>query len=178
MTRYAPYYCEENVYWLAQDTRFAGMRREVVFVSNEARTVAIFSQRAAPSEGEPVVWDYHVVLAVYAPSGVEVWDLDCTGGAPLPAREWLELGFGPARALPRRFRPRFRVIDADEFVSTFSSDRGHMRAPDGRWLQPPPGWPAIVRGPPNLMRFVDVRDPIAGELLDLRALRERWHLDQ
>ncbi|HEY8427041.1 MAG TPA: hypothetical protein VIL20_01650 [Sandaracinaceae bacterium] len=176
--RYAPFYCEENVWWLAQEPRLAGLPREVVMVSNEARAVACFAQRAAPSEGAPVVWDYHVVLAVRRPEGVEVEDLDCTRGFPLEAGDWLEATFGPARALPPRYAPRFRVIDADAYVSLFSSDRAHMRAPDGGWLAPEPPWPAIVRGPSNLLRLADVTDPFVGELLDLTGLRARWLGDQ
>lgn len=172
--RYAPFYCEENVWWLAQEARLAGVPREVVFVSNEARTVALFEQRAAEAPGAPMVWDYHVVLAVRRPERVEVEDLDCARGSPLEAREWLEASFGPARALPPRYAPRFRVIEAEAYVSLLSSDRAHMRAPDGGWLAPPPPWPAIVRGPSNLLRLADVSDPFAGELLDLDALRARW----
>lgn len=65
--RYTAYYCEENVYWLAQEPALAAHRREVVFVSNERRACAVFDQRAAATPSAPVVWDYHVVLAVHAP---------------------------------------------------------------------------------------------------------------
>ncbi len=174
MSRYAPFYCEENVFWLAQEARLAATRREVVFVSNEARSVALFGQRAAQREGEPVVWDYHAVLAVYRPSGVEVEDLDCVRGPSLPARDWLEASFGPARGMQARFAPRFRVIDAEEYVASFSSDRAHMRAPDGSWLAPPPAWAPFVRGPSSLLRVADVAAPFAGEALGLFELCARW----
>ncbi len=169
--RYAPYYCEENVFWLAQEPRFAALRREVVFVSNASRTVAMLGQRAARSPGEPVVWDYHVVLAVRGPD-VVLHDLDCVLGPELPALEWLARSF-PA-GVQARFAPRFRVVDADRFVAIFSSDRAHMRAEDGGWRAPPPEWPTISNGPSNLMRFVDTSDPFEGALLDLDAIRERW----
>lgn len=172
--RYAPYYCEENVWWLARDPRFAGLAREVVLVSNEHRTCALFHQRAADAPGAPVVWDYHVVLAIHRERGVEVWDLDCELGAPLTARAWLDASFGLARSMPPRFWPRFRVIDADLYVAELCSDRGHMRDAEGRYHAPPPSWPCIGAGEPNLMRFVDVTAPFLGETIDLDALTARW----
>jgi hypothetical protein len=171
--RYAPAYCEENVWWLAQDERFARARAEVVIVSNAARTVLVSSQRAARMPGQPVVWDYHVVLAVHAMNGVDVWDLDCTRGAPLPAASWLEASFD-ARA-PARLAPRFRCIDRDVFVARFASDRRHMRTADGDWEAPPPPWPILGGGAHELERFVDVHDETFGRAIDLEALRARWY---
>jgi hypothetical protein len=172
--RYTPFYCEENVWWLAQEPRFASLRRDVVFVSNEQRACAVFHQRAARAVGAPVVWDYHVVLATHVEHAIEVWDLDCTQGAPLAAEAWLELSFGPGRQLPSMFHPAFRIVAADEFVATFSSDRSHMRTRDGRYRAPPPAWPCISRGAPNLMTFADVTTPFAGELVGLDELHARW----
>jgi hypothetical protein len=171
VTKYAPYWCEENVWWLAQEPRFAGRRGTVVFVSNETRSVAMYGQRAARRPGEPVGWDYHVVLAV---DDREVWDLDCAEGAPLAPAEWLRISFGPGDRLPARFRPRFRLVDAAEYVRTFSSDRSHMRLANGRWRKPPPEWPAIERGPSNLEPLVDMSPRFAGDLVDLEVLRVRW----
>lgn len=169
--RYQPFYCEENVWWLAQEPRFEGLGREVVFVSNERGACAMFHQRAAKSALVPVVWDYHVILAVHAPSGVEVWDLDCAGGAPLAGADWLRLSF--SARLPSMFAPLFRVLPADEFVRTFSSDRGHMRAKDGTFRAPPPPWPCILAGEPNLDRFARM-DEATDEVIDLRTLERRW----
>ena len=59
------------------------------------------------------MWDYHVVLAVNEEHGVEVWDLDCTAGAPLAATEWARVSF--SAALAEMFAPRFRLIAADVF---------------------------------------------------------------
>lgn len=174
MTRYTPYYCEENIWWLCQEPRCHAARREVVFISNELRACALFCQRAAPAPDLPVLWDYHVVLAVHRERGVEVWDLDSTQGAPLSASDWLALTFGPAARLPEELHPRFRVVDADAYLAAFSSDRGHMRGPDGSWQAPPPEWPCIGQGEPTLARFVDVGSPFVGEVLGLDALRERW----
>lgn len=170
--RYAPFYCEENVWWLAQEARFAGLPADVVVVSNERRRVAVWGQRAARAEGEPVVWDYHVVLAVQGARGTEVWDLDCARGAPLAGAEWLEASFD--ERVPKRFAPRFRLVDSAVFVARFASDRRHMRTPDGGWEAPPPPWPIIGGGAHDLDRFVDVADETFGATIDLDALRARW----
>lgn len=169
--RYTPFYCEENVWWLAQDPRVADRVREVVFVTNAQRSVAVFAQRAGRGPRAGIVWDYHVVLVVRGAGEAEVWDLDCVHGAPLPGRVWLDASF--VTTVPEELQPRFRVVPADELVATFSSDRAHMRLRDGRYRQPPPPWPAIVRGPSNLDRFLDVDDAFVGEVLDLSALRAR-----
>ncbi len=168
--RYAPVYCEENVWWLAQEPRFAGLRAEVVVVSNVRRTVALFHQRAALS-GEPVVWDYHVVLAVHARSGVEVMDLDCVLGAPLAGSAWLDASFDDR--VPVRFAPLFCVIPSEVFVATFSSDRRHMREAGG-WRAPVPPWPIIGGGAHELERLIDVQSRSFGPVTDLAGLHARW----
>lgn len=37
----------------------------------------------------------------------------------------------------------FRVIPAEQYLAEFSSDRRHMRRPDGTWIKPPPPYPPI-----------------------------------
>ena len=185
--RYAAFYCEENVWWLAQEPRFAERACDVVLVTNSHRSVAVFAQRAGRGPDRGIVWDYHVVLAMSnanrgLPGGAgcrpvasidgEIWDLDCVVGAPLAARAWLDASF-PRRDLPTWLEPRFRVVPAVEFVATFSSDRGHMRDRTGRWRAPPPPWPCIVPGPTNLDRFLDLDDPFVGDVVDLETLRAR-----
>ena len=100
-------------------------------------------QQKAGVGGAPILWDYHVVLATHA-VGWLIWDLDGRLGYPIAARTWLDTTFPCPNLVPARFQPRFALIPADDFVSTFGSDRGHMRAADGTWQQPPPPWPAIA----------------------------------
>lgn len=40
----------------------------------------------------------------------------------------------------------FRVIPAEQYLASFSSDRRHMRRPDGTWIKPPPPYPSIQPG--------------------------------
>jgi hypothetical protein len=177
----APFFCEENVWRQLQspslpvpvDERFA------VFISNRARKVAMWSQRAAAAD--PVVWDYHVVCLCHGAAGAVVVDVDCTAGVVLPLASWAAVSFRPWA--PTEVAPRFRVVHAPDFLRTFSSDRSHMLDAQGQPLKPPPPWPApspsssssssssSLPAPMNLMRFVDLDDDdIGGFVCDLDEL--------
>jgi hypothetical protein len=69
----------------------------------------------------------------------------------------------------------FRLVEADRFLSTFASDRSHMKE-RGQWKALPPSWPTIrtATSEMNLDRFVDVTDPFEGEVLDLPAIGARF----
>ena len=172
--RYTPYFCEENVWQLAHERAGLPGERRVVFILGEDPVrpeVAVWEQRAAA--GAPfVVWDYHVVLVARraAGAGWEVWDLDSTLGVPVDAATWIACTF------PHEVRglvPRFRVIDAAEYLHSFSSDRRHMRAADGAEQRPFPPWPPILDAERShlLPRFIDVTDPFVGDICDLAGLR-------
>jgi hypothetical protein len=169
--KWVPYFCEENVWHLCQEAVLASRPRQVVFISNEDRRCAVWHQRAATRPGWPILWDYHVVLLCAAPW--EVWDLDSTLGMPVPAGDYLRRSFRDG--IPADLVPRFRLVDAGAFVQGFASDRAHMRTARGGWKKRPPSWPAILPSgvPPNLMRLVDLTDPILGEVVDLRELAAR-----
>lgn len=168
VVRYTPYFCEENVWHLARESAAHG-RRDLyaVFITNRLQHVVLWQQRA----GDPVQWDYHVVLF----DGGDVVDLDTVieGGPSLPIGVWLKASF---RHVSEPLAPRFRVVDAAELLRTFASDRSHMRGPDGEPRQPFPEWPPIrcSLGDHTLPRYLDLDDDIAGEWLDLDALRQRF----
>ena len=169
--RYQAFFCEENVWWLARDAARLGARpRWAVFVSNRGGRCALWMQRLAPA-GQPVLWDYHVVLAVGG-APCEVWDLDTRLGAPVPLSTWMAATFRPLAPGFEHLAPRFRVVPAATLLERFSSDRRHMRDAHGAFLQPPPPWPAPVlpgQGS-NLARFLDPDDPIAGVVVGLEGL--------
>jgi hypothetical protein len=174
--RYCPFYCEENVWWAAEDVPPGS---KVVFVSNAKRAVALCFQRAARDGIGPVVWDYHVILLVPGPGQADddawvVIDLDTTLGERVPATEYLDRTFLALEQLPPELHPRFRVIDAAEYRTRLSSDRSHMRREDGGWTAAPPAWDPIGDPPANLMRFVDLDDAFVGEVMGFEALRSRF----
>ena len=174
--RYTPFFCEENAWHLARDRAALPGERCVLWVlgADPAHpAVAVWAQRAAA--GRPfVVWDYHVVVCERPPGadGWEVWDPDSTLGMPLSASRWIE---GSFPQLLQGFEPRFRLVEAAQYLASFSSDRRHMRAPDGGEVQPFPPWPPILdaEGRHLLPRFVDAADAFLGEICDREGLRAR-----
>lgn len=173
---YHPYYCEENVWHLCEHPSLAEQERWVVWIASRAGHCPLWAQKAA-DEGEPIFWDYHVLLVARA-SGAEpwlAWDLDTAAGWPCPLGEYLGTTFPHAGRLPARFDPLFRVVSADDHVRLLASDRSHMQDRRGRWLHPPPPWPEIGEGRENtLARFRDLHDPIAGRVVGLAQLRHEF----
>ncbi len=169
--RHQPFYCEENVFHLCSHPALGARPRSAVFVSGALGGFVMWHQRAARSPAAPLFWDYHVIVLAEEPW--EVWDLDSTLGFPVPALAYLERSF--RLDLPEDLAPLFRVVTARDVARTLVSDRSHMRRPDGRFERPPPPWPLI--SPPergsNLRRFIDMEDPIAGEVTSLAGLIER-----
>ena len=173
--RYSPSYCEENVWHLCQEPLFAGLKLKVVFIfSPENRAVPLWGQRGASSPDQPVYWDYHVVLFC-AQNSWTVWDLDTLIGFPVSAQEYLLKTFPSSETLPICHQPVFRVIDATEFIETFSSDRSHMLTSSGQWLAPPPPWPPIRRDSiVTFSRFVTLNSDWVGKILTLDEMKTRF----
>ncbi|MCR9160090.1 MAG: hypothetical protein ACE37F_37795 [Nannocystaceae bacterium] len=161
--RYCPFYCEENVWHLANDPQVGQGPRHVLLISNAARQVALWQQRAGAAEnGGLVVWDYHVVLTCAA----KVWDLDSRLAQGVVLAEYLAQTF---RGAPERFAPAFRVMPAEVYRDALASDRRHMRAEDGAYRQPPPPWPAIGQGH-TLDALLDFERGEPGVVVDLPGL--------
>jgi hypothetical protein len=174
--RYAPYYCEENIWHLCQEEDFRRFDRKVVVISNERRSCALWNQRARVAQGEPVFWDYHVIM-LFMNDGWQVYDLDTMLVAPTPIAQYVQCTFGQTSA-PEEFPPLFRIFDADEFVTVFSSDRSHMLTADGDWLVAPPPWPAIVRNQrSNLMQLIDMQNPSFGTAMNLTQLKAHFAIN-
>ncbi len=168
--RYQPFYCEENVWHLARDPALAERERVVAFVSNARRLVPLWGQRAAPAPEQPVVWDYHVLLFARG-AGWRVLDLDTTIGWDVPLAEYFAATF---RVVTGEYAPRFRLIDAEDYVASLATDRSHMLDDAGGYRAPPPEWPAIGEGT-NVMRFVDFEDDgVPGEVVDAVTLLRRF----
>jgi hypothetical protein len=181
---YCAFYCEENVWHLCAHARVAAAERRVLFVSNADRRVAMWGQRAAATRGHGIAWDYHVVLLLrHSGQRWQIWDLDAHDPGPRSATGWLRESFEPTELLPRRYAPRFRMVESADYRRHLRSDRRHMLLSDGTLMQPPPPWQPIVGEPPacapedggsNLARFVDTQDPgFLGQLFDLESLG-RW----
>ncbi|KAI9570418.1 N-terminal glutamine amidase-domain-containing protein [Boletus coccyginus] len=163
---YTRCYCEENIYWLIKRflTPSGGGQPEwdvfSVFISNPTRTVALWNQRGGPSRGTPVIWDYHVILAVRErlqlhsqPQGCSlirvrstwVYDLDTCLPIPCHWSEYVDQTFPLGTNTPFQYQSRFRVIPGDVYLDNFASDRSHMLRVSG---SNPPEEPRYLSQPP------------------------------
>uniref|UniRef100_A0AAR5PV01 Protein N-terminal glutamine amidohydrolase n=1 Tax=Dendroctonus ponderosae TaxID=77166 RepID=A0AAR5PV01_DENPD len=162
---YVSCYCEENVYKLGEEVTKAHPNElnkcYAVFISNQSRTVPLWRQRAGKNEDRLIIWDYHVIFLYHPePDKCLVYDLDS------------ELPF------PTYVHKYFRVIPAGEFVNDFSSDRRHMKRPDGTWIKPPPNYPAITNSSAdhNLEDYIQMdHNKGPGEVLNLTQFVQRFY---
>ena len=163
--KYQPRYCEENVWHLAGDESLPEGDRYAIFVTNGARRCPLWCQKDAPAEDAPLMWDYHVILAVQTPPAVRIWDLDSRLPLGYPLNQYLEQTFPMHDDLHDFLRPRFRVILAADYRADFASDRSHMRARNGVYAAPPPEWPEIGDGN-NLHEYLSLAPAGPGSLID------------
>jgi protein N-terminal glutamine amidohydrolase len=170
---YQAFYCEENVWQLASDARIVGDERAVIWISNALRACPLWEQRNAPSADECVIWDYHVIFATRTSGQRYIYDLDSSLSWPASFEEYFARTFPKTeRIFETEYAPHFRVIAANDYVRTFSSDRYHMRDQRGNWRAPPPKWPCIQaqKGEMNLQQFIDMSAPFVGTTFDLYSI--------
>lgn len=171
---YAPFWCEENVHRLLSRPELGERAAWALLVRNAAGRVAVLRQRAGRGAPGLVVWDYHALALVAAPpesgaAGLLALDLDSTLAFPCPASLWLGRSF--PLSPPPGLEPLFRLVSAREYVEELSSDRSHMRGPEGAWKAPPPPWDPPGSGrAPNLLDWLDPSREEPGRILDRKAL--------
>ena len=129
---YAACYCEENVYKICQSLAASEGgelgKAWAVFVSNKKRVVPLWRQKAGRDEEKLVIWDYHVIL-IYRPDTDKtlVYDLDSELPFPTYFHKYVTETFRTDAILNTEYHRQFRVVPAQSFLETFSSDRRHMR---------------------------------------------------
>lgn len=80
--------------------------------------------------------DYHVFFMHNpSPNRCLVFDLDTTLPFPTYFHKYVTETFRSDYAVSEDHHRFFRVIPADEYLTTFSSDRRHMKRPDGSWIK-------------------------------------------
>ncbi|KAJ8100779.1 N-terminal glutamine amidase-domain-containing protein [Lipomyces tetrasporus] len=186
---YSSCYCEENIYEAleilqSQCTGAGDCSLYSVFISSPTRAVPLFCQRSSPREDGQVIWDYHVVLLKVVKDMTYVLDFDTTIQADneqlnvrdglrrvefLQFGEYAELTFRPSLSLPKNLQRNFRIIAAEDYLSSFASDRSHMLAPAETtqqqvYVNAPPPWPQICGANAaaagvrmNIDSFIDVK---------------------
>lgn len=145
---YVSCYCEENVWKLCEQVKKTHPSElpkcYAVFVSNERRTVPLWRQKAGRGDEKLVIWDYHVFFMHNpSPNRCLVFDLDTTLPFPTYFHKYVTETFRSDYALTPEHHRFFRVIPAEKYLAEFSSDRRHMRRPDGSWIKPPPSYSPI-----------------------------------
>ncbi|KAK5884183.1 hypothetical protein CesoFtcFv8_020438 [Champsocephalus esox] len=137
---YTSCYCEENLLSPMRTERFlcGGRRRD--------------------GGGQPVVWDYHVVLLQASSSSV-VYDLDSELPFPCSLKRYSSEALRSERGIRPAYHRKFRVVPAHSFLLNFASDRSHMKNSDGSWKMPPPLTPPIhtTESRMNLDDFISMR---------------------
>jgi protein N-terminal glutamine amidohydrolase len=167
---YQAFYCEENVWRLLAGTNLGGAVAWAVMVSNSSRNVVFLRQRSGRPVDGLVHWDYHVFAVAVDPIRGRV-AIDMDSDLPLPCPHTLYLSDTFPDNAQSGVKPRFRILEAREYVTAFASDRSHMRKPDGSWLAPPPPWPAPGEGRPSLvLDWADMSRRTPGRVLDFKAM--------
>ncbi|XP_067323408.1 protein N-terminal glutamine amidohydrolase [Anolis sagrei] len=144
---YTSCYCEENVWklceYIQRQNQYPLEEFYAVFISNDRRMVPLWKQQAGCG-GEPVIWDYHVIL-LHVASGDQnfIYDLDTVLPFPCPFDTYIEEAFKSDSIINPGYRRKVRLIRADVYLKTFASDRSHMKDASGNWLKPPPLYPCI-----------------------------------
>lgn len=165
--QYTPFYCEENIWQLAQEHCFRGQQTMVVMVSGKGSHRRLWLQNQSRNPQTPVLWDYHVILLSFD-DGWWVWDLDTVLGLPVHAATYFPATFLPPGVDAKNCDVILRLIKAEDYVRDFSSDRSHMKKPNGQWQAPPPEWPTIVNGGrSNLLDWLDIERDSPGQVLTL-----------
>eukprot|EP01023_Acetabularia_acetabulum_P051635 TRINITY_DN5717_c0_g1_i2.p2 TRINITY_DN5717_c0_g1~~TRINITY_DN5717_c0_g1_i2.p2 ORF type:complete len:211 (-),score=16.18 TRINITY_DN5717_c0_g1_i2:86-718(-) len=167
---YTKQYCEENVYKLCQqlaDQKICTLDNLfVVFISNQIQKIPLWQQKSGDFASEFLVaWDYHVILIQKETNNQEfqrrskVWDLDTLLNFPCNFDYYCMHALRTQQNLQQKYKRFYRVINGNEFLRFFASDRSHMRGGDGSWLAAPPDYPPIVSEDGktmNLFQYVDM----------------------
>lgn len=170
--RYTPFYCEENIWHLAQEECFRGQETHAVLISGKGPYRRFWCQGNAEHPDFPVFWDYHAILLSYR-KGWRVWDLDTTLGLPVAADTYFHQTFLRPSLEAKDTDVILRIIAAEEYVERFSSDRSHMKLPSGAWAASPPEWAMIQNErESNLLDWLDVSKDEPGQLVTLAELVE------
>lgn len=140
--RYTALFCEENIWHLADSLIKQGVKPSnlhIIFLSNADQQVVIFNQKPG-HDNEPVIWDYHVVLLRKENNAYYIYDFDTLAEFKITADYYLQHSFPNHLNIKQAYQPQFRLINAETYLSQFSSDRSHMLGTiaDNRFPDYPP----------------------------------------
>eukprot|EP01023_Acetabularia_acetabulum_P051636 TRINITY_DN5717_c0_g1_i3.p2 TRINITY_DN5717_c0_g1~~TRINITY_DN5717_c0_g1_i3.p2 ORF type:complete len:207 (-),score=27.76 TRINITY_DN5717_c0_g1_i3:86-706(-) len=163
---YTKQYCEENVYKLCEQWPDFGCEGIKVQRAHQPTSQCQGKKKTGDFASEFLVaWDYHVILIQKETNNQEfqrrskVWDLDTLLNFPCNFDYYCMHALRTQQNLQQKYKRFYRVINGNEFLRFFASDRSHMRGGDGSWLAAPPDYPPIVSEDGktmNLFQYVDM----------------------
>jgi hypothetical protein len=140
--KYSANFCEENIWHLCKNPALADFSKKVLIVSNSARYCPFRFQKSVNGY-EIVWWNYHVILLASSSESSLIYDFDSTLPVPISGMEYLQMTFQKHENWSSENLPCFKALDADDYLTSFVSDRSHMKDSTGNWLSEPPKWPII-----------------------------------
>jgi hypothetical protein len=140
--KYSANFCEENIWHLCQNPALAGFYKRVLIVSN-SKSYCPFRFQKSIHGYEIVWWNYHVILLAKNQESSLIYDFDSTLPIPISAKDYMQMTFRISENWKEENLPCFKAIDAGDYLTSFVSDRSHMKDALGNWLSSPPRWPII-----------------------------------
>ena len=182
---YTSCYCEENIWHLCDKIKKSNILTEnqnpyVIFISNDNKTVPLWSQSSSKTEDGLVIWDYHVILIIKADQDCTVFDLDSNLPYPCDFNSYTKATFKLDDNILEQFHRKFRVIPFEDYLLNFASDRQHMKDDNGQWLQPPPDYPCIQtsKSTNNINDFISMKpNACPGEVVSLKKFNDLFSCD-
>lgn len=166
---YTSLFCEENIWQLLQSistantisgVKIASNQMWALIITNPAQKIALFNQQAVPT-GQPIIWDYHVVMLAKIKQQFFIFDFDTRLPFVTPLHEYLQNTFIFPDRLPEKFIPYIRKIPAQSYLDRFYSDRTHMQNQIKQSEFPP--WPIINAGKKHcltLTNYLNIEQPL------------------
>ncbi|KAK6541002.1 Protein N-terminal glutamine amidohydrolase [Orbilia ellipsospora] len=136
---YTSCYCEENIYkFVEQNVSPSSLPHyTVIFLSNKRQKFPIFAQKSQKSPVNPVVWDYHVILAYHPSQTLEELLRHCHDESTT-ANSTKEVGGGPVT--------KAYIYDLDTSIPTFPCpfptyfSQSFLPPPSSQFLEPLQKW--------------------------------------
>ena len=155
----------------------------VVFVSNKKQVVPLWRQKCGRDEEKLVIWDYHVLFLLKPDERCLIFDLDSDLPFPTYFHKYVTETFRTDAILNAEYHRFFRVVPATLYLQKFSSDRRHMKKPDGSWMKSPPPYECIQTQEceHNLDSFICMDNSLNaantsfGDVMSLKEFVQRFH---
>ena len=173
--KYSANFCEENIWHLCKNPALADFSKKVLIVSNSSRYCPFRFQKSINGY-EIVWWNYHVILLASNGETSLIYDFDSTLPVPLSGIEYMQKTFQKHENWTAENLPCFKAINASDYLTSFVSDRNHMKDSEGNWLSDPPKWPVIGKNGelplPSLLDFTAESKERIYSLAEMLALVE------